>query len=270
MGSSRADRFGVDGSPVAVRALDSAADEAARRGAALHLVYAVPDRDEAGTVLASAASRVRKRHPGLPVVASAAAGGAVRAPARESGGAALTVVGTRGPGGLTGLLLGSVSRRLAAHVHGPLPVVRGDHPCGDNGEVLLGPADDTDADVAAHAFQEAERRGARLRVPHSWTHRHITPELPSLVPATSPGQQQLAQQDRGEEAVPRFAMARLREQHPEAGIETARSAPTRRRQCWRPPARPASSSSAPTAAPVGSARSWGRSRTCWCTTPTAR
>ncbi|MDW4908641.1 universal stress protein [Streptomyces sp. ADMS] len=211
---------GVDGSLVAVRALDQAAEEAARRGAALHVVYAVPDRDEAGPILASAASRVRARHPNLPVVASAVEGGAVDALTRESEGAALTVVGTRGLGGLTGLLLGSVSRRLAAHVHSPLLVVRGDHPCGDGGEVLLGLADDTDADAAAYAFEEAERRGTRLRVLHSWTHRHVTPELPSLVPATSPGQRQLAQQEREEEAVARFVMARLREHHPEIGIET--------------------------------------------------
>lgn len=218
---------GVDGSLVAVRALDRAAGEAVRRGAALHIVYAVPDRDAAGPVLASAASRVRERHPRLPVVTAAAEGGAVRALARESEGAALTVVGTRGFGGLTGLLFGSVSLRLAALAHSPLLVVRGDHPREDGGEVLLGLADDADAEVAAYAFQEAERRGSRLRVLHSRTHRHITPELPSLLPATSPGQKQLAQQDRAEEAVPRFTIARLQEQHPEVGVEarTVRTGP---------------------------------------------
>ncbi|WP_416966007.1 universal stress protein, partial [Streptomyces sp. Agncl-13] len=41
---------GVDGSLVSVRALDRAADEAARRGLALGVVYAVPDSDEAGPV----------------------------------------------------------------------------------------------------------------------------------------------------------------------------------------------------------------------------
>ncbi|MYT03782.1 universal stress protein [Streptomyces sp. SID5470] len=48
---------GVDGSLASTRALDLAADEAAHRGTALRVVYAVPDRDEAGPVLASAASR---------------------------------------------------------------------------------------------------------------------------------------------------------------------------------------------------------------------
>ncbi|MFF4255195.1 universal stress protein [Streptomyces sp. NPDC001663] len=211
---------GVDGSLTAVRALDWAAREAERRGAALRLVHAVPDLDEAGPVLASAASRIRARHPGLPVVTAAAEGGAVEALLRESDGAVLTVVGNRGLGGITGLLFGSVSLRLAGHTHGPLLVVRGDHRCDEGSEVLLGLGGDTDADAAAYAFQEAERRGAPLRVLHSWSHRHIAPEMPSPIPATSPGQRDLAQRDATEAAVPRFSLAGLRERHPEVGVET--------------------------------------------------
>jgi len=212
---------GMDGSLVAVRALDWAADEAVRRGAGLRVVYAVPDRDAAGPVLSAAASRASERHPGLPVVTAAAEDGTVRALLRESEHAVLTVVGTRGFGGLTGLLFGSVSLRLAAHVRGPLLVVRGDHPCDDGRDVLLGLESDADADAAAYAFQEAERRGVRLRVLHSWPHRHVTPELPSLVPAESPGQQErLARPGRAEEAVPRFALTRLRERHPGVDVET--------------------------------------------------
>ncbi|WP_406163767.1 universal stress protein [Streptomyces sp. NBC_00882] len=218
---------GVDGSLVAVRALDRAAEEAVRRGAALRIVYAVADRDEAGPVLASAASRVHERHPGLPVEARAVEGGAVRELARESGGAALTVVGTRGFGGVSGLLAGSVSRRLVAHVHGPLLVVRGDHPRDEGREVLLGLESGADEAAAAYAFQEASRRGARLRVVHCATHRHATPELASPVAATSPGRQRQAQSDRAEEAVPRFGIARLREEYPgvEVDSRTVRTGP---------------------------------------------
>lgn len=218
---------GVDGSLVSIRALDLAADEAARRRTALQVVYAVPDRDEAGPVLASAASRVRERHPGLPVVTTAAEGRAVRALTRESEDAVLTVVGTRGLGGFAGLLSGAVSARLAAHVRGPLLVVRGDHPYDERRDVLLGLENDTDAETALYAMQDAERRGARLRVLHSWTHRHMTPELPSLIPASSPGQKRQALRDRAEEAVPRFTLAGLREQHPGIEVEsrTVRTAP---------------------------------------------
>ncbi|MFF4048439.1 universal stress protein [Streptomyces chartreusis] len=210
---------GVDGSLNAVRALDWASDEAARRGAALRVVHAVPDRDEAEPVLASAAVRVRERHPDLSVEVKAMEGGTVRALLRESEGSELTVVGTRGLGGVAALLAGSVSLRLAAHVHGPLLVVRGDHACDGERTVLLGLEDDSDADAASYAFDEAKRRGARLRVVHS-THRHMTPELPSLIPGTSPGQRRRAQNDLAEDAVPRFDLARLRDEHPEVGVET--------------------------------------------------
>ncbi|MFF4054870.1 universal stress protein [Streptomyces sp. NPDC001668] len=218
---------GVDGSLVSVRALDLAADEAARRGAELRVVYAVPDSDEAGPVLASAVTRVRERHPALPVVTKDAVGGPVRTLVRESESADLTVVGTRGMGGFAGLLFGSVSLRLAAQVHVPLLVVRGDHPCDGGRHVLLGLEDDSDEDTALYAFQEAERRGVPLSVLHSWTHRHVTPELPSLVPGTSPGQKQLAQQERAEDSVPRFSLARLSERHPSIQVEsrTVRTGP---------------------------------------------
>ncbi|MFE3644412.1 universal stress protein [Streptomyces sp. NPDC059169] len=218
---------GVDGSLVAVRALDRAADEAAGRGTALRIVYAVADRDEAGPVLASAASRVQGRHPGLSVETRAVEGGAVRALASESEGAALTVVGTRGFGSVSGLLAGSVSWRLTAHTHGPLLIVRGDHPCGRGGEVLLGLESDADTAAAAYAFREAARRGTRLRVLHASTHRHTTPELPSLVAATSPGQERQARNDRAEVAVPRFSVARLREEYPEVEVDsrTVRTGP---------------------------------------------
>jgi nucleotide-binding universal stress UspA family protein len=218
---------GVDGSLVATRALDRAAAEAERRGAALHIVYAVSDRDEAGPVLAAAGSRVRERRPGLPVMASAVEGGAAHALAREGRDAELTVVGTRGLGGFTGLLLGSVSLRLAARTRSPLLVVRGDHPSREFGTVLLGIESDADADAAAYAFAEAERRSVRLNVLHAWTHRHPTPELPSLLPATSPSQEQEVRHIRSEEAVPRFTVAELQERYPRVGVETrtVRTAP---------------------------------------------
>ncbi|MGC0400480.1 nucleotide-binding universal stress UspA family protein [Streptomyces sp. SAI-126] len=218
---------GVDGSLVAVRALDWAAEEAVRRGGGLRIVYAVADRDEAGPVLASAAARVHERRPGLPVETRAVEDGAVRALARESEDAVLTVVGTRGFGGVSGLLAGSVSWRLAAHVHGPLLVARGDHPCDEEREVLLGLESDADEAAAAYAFQEAARRGARLRVVHSATHRHTTPELPSLVAATSPGQERQTRADLAEEAVPRFSIARLTEEYREVVVDsrTVRTGP---------------------------------------------
>ncbi|WP_328552004.1 universal stress protein [Streptomyces sp. NBC_00358] len=218
---------GVDGSLISVRALDWAAAEAVRHGTGLRVLYAVPDRDEAAPVLSHAVSRTRARYPELPVEAVAAEGGVVRSLARESADAALIVVGTRGLGALTGPTLGSVSLRLAALAQGPLLVVRGDHPCDDGQDVLLGLADDTDTHAAAYAFQEAERRGARLSVLHSWSHRHITPELPSLVPTPGPGQERPAIEALAEEAVPRYALTQLQDRYPGVTVEirAVRAAP---------------------------------------------
>ncbi|WP_192583131.1 universal stress protein [Streptomyces albicerus] len=210
---------GVDGSLIAVRALDRAADEAARRGTALEIVYAVPDIDEAEPILASATLRVHDRHPGLPVTTRAAQGSPVQALLRHGQDAALTVVGTRGLDRFAGLLFGSVSLRLAAHTHSPLLVVRGDHQPTGRGEVLLGLESDADADAAAYAFEEAERRGAELCILRAWTYRHLTPEQPEPVP-THRVQNDLVQQTRTEQAVPRFTVAVLREQHPGVEVET--------------------------------------------------
>ncbi|WP_329303099.1 universal stress protein [Streptomyces sp. NBC_00659] len=221
---------GVDGSLISVRALDWAAAEAVRHGTGLRVLYAVPDRDEAAPVLGNAVSRTRARHPELPVEAIATEESAAHALARESADAVLTVVGTRGLGALTGPAFGSVSLRLAALAQGPLLVVRGDHPCDDGQDVVLGLADDTDVPAAEYAFQEAERRGARLRVLHSWSHRHITPELPSLIPTCGPGQEHKVREAReagAEEAVPRYALTQLRDRHPGVIVETrtVRAAP---------------------------------------------
>ncbi|WP_456302831.1 universal stress protein [Streptomyces mirabilis] len=227
---------GVDGTLIAVRALDRAAEEAVLRGALLDIVYAVPDLDEAGPVLASAAARVRQRHPGLPVTASAFEGGPVQALAQHGRDAELTVVGTRGLGGIAGLLLGSVSLRLAARMSGPLLVVRGNHRSARRGEVLLGLEGDADADAAAYAFAEAARRGVRLSVLDAAASRRPAPAPPVLIPADR------ARDDAGvrvptEQAVPRRAVAGLRRRYPQGALAAGGDPRSRRRsrRCPRPP-----------------------------------
>ncbi|MGW1503263.1 universal stress protein [Streptomyces mirabilis] len=208
---------GVDGTLIAVRALDRAAEEAVLRGALLDIVYAVPDLDEAGPVLASAAARVRERHPGLPVTASAFEGGPVQALAQHARDAELTVVGTRGLGGIAGLLLGSVSLRLAARASGPLLVVRGSHRSARRGEVLLGMEGEADADAAAYAFAEAARRGVRLNVLDAAASRPA-PAPPVLIPADR-GRDDAVVRVPTEQAVPRRAVAGLRQRYPQVEVE---------------------------------------------------
>lgn len=167
---------GVDGSVRSFGALDAAAAEARLRTASLEVITCVDDPEEAGPVLRAAATRVARRHPGLSVTTAPAVGDPAHVLAERGSDAALTVVGSRDTNGIAGLLLHSVSRRLAARTVAPLLVVRGAGtlPLSRHrrlGGLLLGLESDADADVALFAFEEAELRGARLDVLHAWTYR---------------------------------------------------------------------------------------------------
>jgi nucleotide-binding universal stress UspA family protein len=139
---------GVDGSKGAQRALEWALSEARLRGADLRVVhahrvpvlptyvqgraggYAGPSPEQ----LRAAAKQVIEEALGaagdtagvsverVPVVGGQAATTLIDA----SLGADLLVVGSRGLGGFTGLLLGSVSQQCVAHAHCPVVVVPDD------------------------------------------------------------------------------------------------------------------------------------------------
>src|SRR6185312_7760616 len=109
-----------------------AAQEAARRRVVLTLVHALDlpgttsrplepmqyaeyRRKDGHALLDAAAATVRERFPGLTVETELSEISAARTLSTLSTEAALLVAGTRGHGGFTGMLLGSVSRKLAAH-----------------------------------------------------------------------------------------------------------------------------------------------------------
>ncbi|WUU80967.1 universal stress protein [Streptomyces cellulosae] len=79
------------------------------------------------------------------------------------------------------------------------------------------------------------------------------PELPEPVAAMSHGQELQVLIDRAEEAVPRFGIARRREEYPRARSTAVRSAPDRPTPCRQARARPASWSSAGAGTRAGSA-----------------
>jgi nucleotide-binding universal stress UspA family protein len=128
---------GVDGSPGANEALRWAVAEARLRGCALHLVHAWhhppsvsfapgPPADwaeSAGAVLARSIERARSMGPDLAVTGTVTEKDATTALVEESSGAALLVVGSRRRGGLSGLLLGSVSRGCLRRASGTVVVV---------------------------------------------------------------------------------------------------------------------------------------------------
>jgi nucleotide-binding universal stress UspA family protein len=129
---------GVDGSPVAAAALRVAAGEAAMRGTAALVVHAVhwdalgtdplrPSTDQlvqwGGHLVESVLAPVRADHPDVkfePRVVPGHPAHVLDDAAREG---SLLVVGSRGHGHLTGLLLGSVSLHLVLHADVPTTVV---------------------------------------------------------------------------------------------------------------------------------------------------
>ncbi|NGN69298.1 universal stress protein [Streptomyces sp. A7024] len=228
---------GYDGSAPAERALDQAAAEAARRGADLEVVMADPWAPPPVTGLAApppgsyhspnpaahqqveaAAERAREAGPGLNVLATLSGEAPWRAVLRTGAGATLTVVGTRGHGGFAGLVLGSVSLRVAAHCESPLLVVRGDTDlAAPRGEVLVGlQGDEGDDDAVRFGYAEAARRAARLRLLHAW----MAPAPLGGMPAADAvrAKEQAEEGRRAAEAVPRAAAARWRESYPDVPV----------------------------------------------------
>ncbi|GGX38917.1 universal stress protein [Streptomyces chryseus] len=171
---------GTDGSRAATHALDQAAGEAHRRQVPLEIVHAwpwggayEPLADDAPDILARAAQHVADQELGLQVTTAAVADDAAEVLVGRSRTAALTVVGTRGNGGFKGLLLGSVSLRVAAHCRGPLLVVRNEpamRTIPSPHTVVVGMRGEEDDPAAVFAFAEAVRRDARVSIVHAWAY----------------------------------------------------------------------------------------------------
>src|SRR3954469_8851458 len=171
-GTASAQRIivGYDGSDEARWAVLWAADEAERTGSQLHIVNAyqivwagayysaaaeqsAAAREVGEQLVADITARVRERGTGIEVI-----GISMEAPAASAlleladTGAQLIVVGNRGAGGLTNLLMGSVSQQAATHAHVPVVVVRGPS-AAEDGPVVVGVDGSTGSeDALALAF----------------------------------------------------------------------------------------------------------------------
>ncbi|GGX90697.1 universal stress protein [Streptomyces fructofermentans] len=123
----------VDGSPAGEEAVAFAFAEAALRDAEILAVHAwLPDHVAPGTgaegaerLLARALAGHGERYPDVTVRHEVLSGETRETLIRASRSAQLMVVGARGRGGFTGMLLGSVSQALLHHAHCPVAVVRG-------------------------------------------------------------------------------------------------------------------------------------------------
>ena len=171
---------GVDGSASALMAVRLAADEAAVRNRPLRVVHAFiwpqlraplgPSpfgpaegglRNQAERVVAEAVAEATKATPGVTVTGAVVTGAPAVVLIRESRHAALVVTGSRGLGGFSGLLVGSVAVQVAAHAECPVTVARGT-PRPD-GPVVVGVDGSPLSNLAVgFAAEEAALRGTDL------------------------------------------------------------------------------------------------------------
>ncbi|RZQ65902.1 universal stress protein [Amycolatopsis suaedae] len=181
---------GVDGSEQALHAVRWAACEAVRRAVPLRLFHAcyVPPATyvpvalprsyadavaEQGRALLARAEEVAvEAAPGVETRRELRSGVAAGLLVHESKEAALIVLGSRGLGGFTGLLVGSVAVEVARHGHCPVVVVRGkkveDVP-PTTGPVVVGVDGSPVSDAAVgYAFEAASARGVPLIAVHVW------------------------------------------------------------------------------------------------------
>ena len=131
---------GIDDSPISEAALAFAFDAAAARGVGLVVVHAwsptaiddalAPVMDwgvataEEDALLAERLTGWEQKHPEVAVRRTVVRNGAVRSLVAASREAQLVVVGSRGRGNATGLLLGSVSHGVLHASHCPVAIVR--------------------------------------------------------------------------------------------------------------------------------------------------
>ncbi|AEW98071.1 MULTISPECIES: universal stress protein [Streptomycetaceae] len=184
-GPAREVVVGVDGSADSERAADWAASEARRRGCRLRVLHATGTGPEpprpaprnngyrhtvraARALLDDARHRVAAGHPGLCVETTLTTDDPEGPLLAAAEGAELLVLGTRGRGGFSTLLLGSVGLRVASHVTCPLVVVRGRAVREPARRVVAGVQDVRDAEAVLFAAETAARWRAGLLALHAW------------------------------------------------------------------------------------------------------
>ncbi|MEU2429393.1 universal stress protein [Streptomyces sp. NPDC007861] len=183
---------GLDGSPQSTAAAEWAAREALLREVPLRLVHAdewpvwtadpevraAVQRRWADQLLTGAAEQLRAKNPSLDITTRRLSGRPPAALAAEAADADLLVLGSRGLSCVMGFVLGSVGMETITATEAPVVLVRAPKPPGTGQDPPAGASRDVVVGVDVHqscdpllefAFDEAARRGARLRALHGWS-----------------------------------------------------------------------------------------------------
>ncbi len=174
----------TDGSATGTAAVEWAAQDAARRDAELRILHVLEpfpegleipadhvDRVRAGgeDVLERAVQVVDAVAPELRVTADLRTGPVAETILEEVGEVDEVVLGSRGLGGFSSLMVGSVSLKVAGHTSAPVVVVR-KTPEQQHGVIAVGYDESKTARRALeYAFEQAAASGARVRVLAVWS-----------------------------------------------------------------------------------------------------
>ncbi|AQZ63273.1 hypothetical protein BKM31_19010 [[Actinomadura] parvosata subsp. kistnae] len=195
----RAVVVGFDGSPTATAALAWAAEDAGLRKRPLRIVHVrepwAPEHPSNGVetlterchvLLGNAAARARAVAPAVTVTTALVTGAVLPRLRGEAETADTLVVGSRGLGGFTGMVLGSAGLGLAGHTGCPLVVVRSLH--ADSGDdVVVGDDGSPHAQAALeYALEQASARRTRLCVIHAVPFPALAPHPAGYGPLPAP------------------------------------------------------------------------------------
>lgn len=131
----------------------------------------------------------------------------------------MIVMGSRGLGGLSGMVMGSVSAAVVSHASCPVVVVREDNPVNEDtkyGPIVVGvDGSDVSQQATEYAFAEADARGCELIAVHTWMDMQVQASLAGL----SAAQQQWEEVEREQSELLSERLQPLVEQYPNIPVK---------------------------------------------------
>lgn len=238
----------VDGSEASNNAVRWAANTALKRGIPLRLAssYTMPQflyaegmvppkelfddlQNETFEKIEAARAIAHEVAPELKIGHTIAEGSPIDMLLEMSNDVTMIVMGSRGMGGLSGMVMGSVSASVVSHASCPVVVVREDsHVTEDTkyGPVVVGvDGSEVSQKATEYAFAEAQARGAELIAVHTWMDMQVQASLAGL----SAAQQEWAEVEKEQANLLSERLAPLVEKYPEVEVRKiiARDRPVR-------------------------------------------
>ena len=193
----------VDGSEASAAAVRWAANAAAKRGEPLRLaasytmpqfLYAegmVPPKElfeeletETLELVQQARDIALEVAPDIHIGHTVAEGSPIDFLLEMSKNVTMIVMGSRGLGGLSGMVMGSVSAAVVSHAHCPVVVVRSDSDVTEStkyGPIVVGvDGSDVSQKATEYAFVEAQARRCPLVAVHTWMDMQVQASLAGL------------------------------------------------------------------------------------------